>query len=117
MRLRLALLPVGIAFGVAVEEAFYDDTLGPALSAADFTVGCLLIACGVVAWDRRPESRVGALMTAAGYTWFLGNVTEWLLFLHRGPLVHLHLSYPTGRLTTRLSRVVVVVAYIPPNPS
>ncbi len=112
MRLRLALLPVGIAFGVAVEAAFYDDTLGPALSAADFAVGCLLIACGVAAWDRRPESRVGALMTAAGYTWFLGNVTEWLLFLHRGPLVHLHLSYPTGRLTTRLSRVVVVVAYM-----
>jgi signal transduction histidine kinase len=111
MWLRLALLPAGIAFGIAVEAAFYNDSLGPALTAADFAVGSLLIVCGATAWNGRPQSRVGALMTAAGLTWFLGNVSEWLLFLHRGPLVHLHLSYPTGRLPTRLSTLAVLVAY------
>ena len=110
--LRPALLPVGIIFGIAVEWAFYDPSLGPALSAADLAAGCTLIACGAVAWDRRPESRAGALMTLAGTTWFLGNVASALLYLHRGPLVHLYLSYPTGRLSSRLTRAVVAIAYV-----
>src|SRR6185295_2050444 len=59
--------------------------------------------------DRRPQSRVGVLMSLAGFTWFLGTAFEPALFLHRGPLVHLLLSYPTGRLPTRLARVVAAV--------
>ena len=51
-------------------------------------------------------------MSFAGFTWFLGTVFEPALFLHRGPLVHLQLSYPTGRLPTRLARGVVAVAYV-----
>jgi signal transduction histidine kinase len=109
---RLALLPVGIAFGVGVESLFYSAALGPALTAADFVVGSILLACGAIAWERRHESRVGLLMTIAGFAWFLGNVSQWLLFVHRGPLVHLHLSYPTGRLPTRLARTVVAAAYV-----
>jgi hypothetical protein len=110
--LRLALLPLGIVFGLAVEWAFYDADLGPALTAADFAVGGLLIACGAVAWERRSESRVGAVMTLAGFTWFTGNFGGAALYFHRGPLVHLHLSYPTGRLPTRLVGAVVVAAYV-----
>ena len=34
------------------------------------------------------------------------------LFWHRGPLVHLQLSYPTGRLRRRLATATVVVAYL-----
>ena len=112
MRIRWALLAAGIAFGLAVEWAFYSSALGLALTAADFTVGCMLLVCGTVAWQRRPESRVGPLMGLAGATWFLGNIGRPLLYLHRGPLVHLHLSYPTGRLPTRLAAAVVVVAYV-----
>ncbi len=110
--LRPALLPVGIVFGLAVEWAFYDPSLGPALSAADLVTGCTLIACGAVAWDRRQESRIGALMSLAGATWFLGNLASALLYLHRGPLVHLYLSYPTGRVSSRLTRAVVAIAYV-----
>jgi signal transduction histidine kinase len=109
--LRIALLPLGIALGLAAEWAAYDSENVP-LAIADFAVGALLIVCGAVAWERRPGSRVGALMSLAGFTWFLGTLFEPALFLHRGPLVHLHLSYPTGRLPTRLARVVVVVAYV-----
>ena len=110
--LRLGLLPLGIAFGLSVEWAFYDASWGPALAAADFAVGCVLIACGTVAWDRRTESGVGGLMTLAGFTWFLGNVAQPFLYLHRGPLVHLHLSYPTGRLRTRVAQLIVAAAYV-----
>lgn len=109
--IRLAALPLGIAFGLAAEWAAYDGThLGVAL--ADLAVGCVLLVCGTIAGDRRAESRVGPLMSLAGLTWFLGTLFEPALFLHRGPLVHLHLSYPTGRLPTRLARTVVVLAYV-----
>ena len=37
-------------------------------------------------------------MLLAGATWLLGTLVPALLLLHRGPLVHLHISYPTGRL-------------------
>ena len=107
----MALLPLGIALGLAAEWAAYDSDKVP-LAVADFAVGALLIACGAVAWERRPASRVGALMSLAGFTWFLGTLFAPALFLHRGPLVHLHLSYPTGRLPTRLARGVVAVAYV-----
>ena len=110
-RAGLATLPLGIGFGLATEWAAFDrGQLGVAL--VDLAVGCMLFSCGAIAWDRRSESRAGPLMSFAGFTWFLGTVFEPALFLHRGPLVHLHLSYPTGRLPTRLSRGVVAVAYV-----
>src|SRR5215218_5476408 len=109
--LRLGLLPLGVGFGVAAEWAAYEAG-ARALTAADFAVGCLLIACGVVAWERRPQSRVGVLMSGAGFSWFLGTLFGPALFLHRGPLVHLQLSYPTGRLRTGLTRAVVAAAYV-----
>jgi signal transduction histidine kinase len=109
--LRLALVPIGIVFGLVTEWVAYESgSFG--LVVADFVVGCVLICCGAVAWERRPESRVGELMSLAGFTWFLGTVFTPALYLHRGPLVHLHLSYPTGRLPTRLALAVVTAAYV-----
>jgi len=108
----LVMLALGIGFGVAAEWASYDSSNGPALAAADFAVGCLLIGCGVIAWNRRSESRVGLLMNLAGFTWFVGTAFEAALYLHRGPLVHLYLSYPSGRLRTWTVRTVVVIAYV-----
>jgi signal transduction histidine kinase len=88
----------------------------------DLTVGWTLIGCGLIAWTRRPESRTGPLMTVTGYTWFLGNFAQvdvpavaWvaghMLYLHRGPLVHLVLTYPSGRSESRLVRGAVAVGY------
>jgi signal transduction histidine kinase len=110
--LRLALVPLGVASGVLVEWVFYDPTIRVGLTVADFVVGCLLIVAGGVAWDRGDESRVGPLMTLAGLTWFMGNIGGATAYLHRGPLVHLVLSYPSGRLRGRLARVVVAAAYV-----
>lgn len=110
--LRLALAPLGLMFGLAVEWVFYDSTLGLALTVVDFAVGCLLIVAGALAWDRRAESRVGPLMTLAGLTWFLGNLGGPFVYLHRGPLVHLVLSYPTGIVRGRAARLVVAAAYL-----
>ena len=67
--------------------------------------------CGLCAWEWKAESRTGRLMTLAGFTWFVGSLAPVALFWHRGPLVHLHISYPTGRLRRRLAAATVVVAY------
>ena len=109
---RLALAPAGIGLGLLVEWSTYDSSVGHTLTGADFAVGCVLICGGVAAWDRRPESRVGIVMLLAGATWFLGTLASPLLYLHRGPLVQLHLSYPTGRLRSRLVWAVVAAAYV-----
>jgi signal transduction histidine kinase len=107
----IGLAGAGLALGVVGEIVAYDSG-ELALAAADLAAGLTLVGCGLVAWHRRPESRVGGHMSLAGFTWFLGNLVPAALFLHRGPLVHLHLSYPTGRVTARLAGAVVVAAYV-----
>jgi signal transduction histidine kinase len=79
----------------------------------DLVAGWTLIACGLIGWSRRPESRSGALMAATGFAWFAANfATDQALYLHRGPLIHLVLSYPQGRLGGRVERFVVAIAYL-----
>ena len=71
----------------------------------DLATGWTLIACGLVAWALRPESRSGPLLAATGFAWFAANlVGEQALYLYRGPLIHLSLSYPYGRLGRPLDR-------------
>jgi signal transduction histidine kinase len=77
---------------------------------SDAFVG-LVFVIGGLASARGAAPRVGLLMAATGLTWLAGFLGDPALFLYRGPLVQLILSYPTGRLTGRISRVVVVVAY------
>jgi signal transduction histidine kinase len=88
----------------------------------DLVTGWTLIACGLVAWSRRAESRSGALMTATGFSWFFGNFADvgaapiaWLaahaLFLYRGPLVQLLVTFPSGRCFSRFERAAVGAAY------
>ena len=101
-RLRVALAVAGVGFGLTAEVVAYGSgELGRA--AADLTVGWTLVGCGLVAWERRPALRFGPLMVAAGGAWFLGTYATAALYLHRGPLVHALLSYPTGRLSRPLA--------------
>src|SRR6266508_4575659 len=101
----------GLAIAVAAESVSYLPE-EPELAAADATVGLAFIGLGVVAWQRRPSSRSGPLMAATGFAWFAGSFAGAALFLHRGPLVHLLVGYPRGRLRSRLERVVVAAAYV-----
>lgn len=78
---------------------------------SDASVGLTLAVCGAIAWHRRPGSRVGAIMLVASGCWFAGSLLGPAVYLHRGPLVHLHISYPTGRLRRPLAVVTVVAAY------
>src|SRR5918994_4903414 len=101
----------GLAIAVAAVSVTYLPE-EPELAAADATVGLAFIGLGVVAWQRRPSSRSGLLMAVTGFAWFAGSFVDAALFLHRGPLVHLLVGYPRGRLRSRLERVVVAAAYL-----
>ncbi|MDX6260609.1 MAG: hypothetical protein QOH84_2297 [Kribbellaceae bacterium] len=85
---------------------------GTVMLLADSAVGLILFGCGLIAYRSRTGGRVGLIMVAAAACWFLGSLVGPFLFLHRGPLVHLHLSYPTGRLRRPIAKATVATAYV-----
>jgi signal transduction histidine kinase len=120
-RLQLILLAAGGAAGVAAEWVAFGWS-NPGHWIPDLAVGLCLVGCGLVASARRPASRSGMLMSATGFSWFLGNLAgvgseavAWVaahgLYLYRGPLLHLVLTYPNGRASSRLTRTAVTIAY------
>jgi signal transduction histidine kinase len=103
-------VPAALALGVGAELVTYDSgELGTAIG--DLVAGWALIGCGIVAWERRPNSRVGVLLTAAGFAWFLGSLWTAALYLHRGPLFHALLGYPSGRPARPSAVAVLVIVY------
>ena len=117
----LGLLVTGIALGLLAEHYSTSDHWweNPWL---DLAVGWTYIGAGLVAWWRRPQNRVGPLMTAVGFTWFSGNFTAAPvpLFVSLGTavqvsgafLAHLVLAYPDGHLRRRSERVLVATLYV-----
>jgi signal transduction histidine kinase len=87
-------------------------------------VGWIVVAyigCGLIAWSRRPESRFGPLMIAAGFAPALARLAEAdaavlhaigesLLLLPPLLFIHVFLAYPSGRLV-RFDRIVVITGY------
>jgi len=125
-----ALLWVLALGGCAVGAASFllafasDHVQEPGLQASLYSlIEVPYILGGVIAWWRRPDSRFGPLMIAAGYTAFLANLS-WAnaplpqtvgQIFDLVPLVlylHVFLSYPNGRLETRPERVLVITAYL-----
>ncbi len=86
-------------------------SLRSVLVVLDPAVGVWLVVSGVVSRTLRPASKVGLLITLAGAPWLAGAVVSGLTFAHRGPLVHLHLSYPSGRLRRRAVVAVSLALY------
>jgi signal transduction histidine kinase len=86
-------------------------------------VGWSFVGTGLYAWNRRPDSRFGLLMTLVGFAWFLGPLIASdspLLFTAGiilsglwGPIFgHVLLSFPTGRLPTPGRRRLVAASYV-----
>ncbi len=82
-----------------------------AVGVGDAAAGLTLLACGAVAWTRRPRTGAGPLMVLSGVAWFAGDLWTALLYAHRGPLVHLLLTYPSGRVSSRVTLGVIAAAY------
>jgi hypothetical protein len=121
----LAVATGVFSLAVAREDPGYSFAASSALGAvALLGAGWSLVAVGLAAWWRRPQTLFGALLAAAGFAWFL---PEWsnpgigsslaftigLVFygVVAAPLVgHAVLGHPAGRLHTRLNACVLVVA-------
>jgi signal transduction histidine kinase len=108
--IRTASIPAGLVLGLCAEAASYQQG-SLDRNIADLVVGWVLIGSGLLAWQQRPHNRIGPLLGLTGVAWFFGSVTTVTLFLHRGPLLHAMFAYPSGRISGRFRRGVVVVGY------
>ena len=123
--LRAALALGGVAFGVYGYHLLRHDLHSPALNAvASIAVAWTFLAAGIVAWARRPASRMGLLMTIVAF-WLLerklqyshesAQATFGFLFGELGftaAFAHAVLAYPTGRLRTRFERIFIGAGYV-----
>jgi signal transduction histidine kinase len=88
-----------------------------------YAVALVSITLGALVWARRPESRTGILLVVFPVAGLLADpvvfegsrlaITVGLsaIWLNAAVAAHLILSYPTGRLTSRLERIFVALAY------
>jgi signal transduction histidine kinase len=80
------------------------------------------VLCGLIAWVRRPVSRFGPLMIAAGFVSFLTDLS-WITsdvpftigqavdLLPPVLFLHVFLAYPSGGLQRRFERGLILTAY------
>jgi signal transduction histidine kinase len=126
---RHAWSPVPIAAAFAIAAAAVSLGLGLAAGSPDPVQVFLMewvavpyVAAGVVAWWRRPDSRLGPLMVAGGLAsafsgWQLADVSGPYTFgaafdiVPAALFLHVCLAFPDGRLRSRFERVLVGVAY------
>jgi signal transduction histidine kinase len=121
-RALIALAVAGFALGLAalalVTASDREDAEGTAWIALALTLGWGFAFAGIYAWWRRPDNRVGPLMTLVGFAWFLGSLlsaeSAWaytigLLVnsLWLGALVHMLVAFPSGRVEPGLERTLV----------
>jgi hypothetical protein len=79
--------------------------------ATDLSVGLTYCVSGLVASGGRRPVRMAVLFESTGIAWLIGDFAPGLLDLYIGPLVHLLLAYPTGRINGRVRMALVVIAY------
>jgi signal transduction histidine kinase len=89
---------------------------------SDLLVGSVMVGAGVSGWTRRPQSRIGPLLVIAGLLYLIGALqwTDWVVPYTAGflvhntfgyPLAHAVLTFPTGRASDRLERVLLTGLY------
>ena len=102
--------------------AFSDEEIDSLHIALLHWISVPYIIVGVIAWWRRPESRLGVLMVAGGSAMGLSTLqfaSSDLLFtigavfdlVPAAIFLHLYLAFPDGRLRSDFERVVVGTAY------
>jgi signal transduction histidine kinase len=85
-------------------------------------VGASYLAAGLIARRRRPSERIGWVLMAVGFVWYLPALTNvrspvpfvlgtMLGVLWESSVAHLALAWPSGHLRSRWQRAVVVGSY------
>jgi signal transduction histidine kinase len=123
--LRALLALGGVLFGLYGYHLLRHDLHSPVANAvASIAVAWAFLAAGIVAWARRPASRMGLLMIVVAF-WLLVRKLQYshesveftfgFLFGELGftaAFAHAVLAYPTGRLRTRFERVFIGAGYV-----
>ena len=78
----------------------------------DLLVGIVWIGVALSLWPQERTRRAAAISAGFAAAWLAGSIEPALVVLHRGPLMHLVLAYPTGRLDSGIARPVVGAAYV-----
>ncbi len=115
---RAALLIAGLALAAVAEGTRLRAGWPVSWVLVDMIPGLCLLAAGAVAWQRRPDTRMGLAMMLAGIAWYSGTLTSTLNasvdrlgYAFQGYydpiLAWLALAYPTGKLAGLGARVVV----------
>jgi signal transduction histidine kinase len=117
-RVRLAIVLAGLVFAFGAEWVRLAAGWSPAWVIADAVPGIGFLVCGSIAWARRPDTRIGPLMIATGFAWYvgtygasndpiLGRIAYGFQGWYDALLAALVLAYPSGHLRQLGSRVVV----------
>jgi signal transduction histidine kinase len=119
-----ALGTAALALGVVCYLELVDaGRQSDAQAAAHIGVAWTYIGAGLIAWARRPQSRIGALLVGAGFALlvrrlqysdssFVFTLAFALAEVSNVFIAHAVLSYPTGRLRDRIEVVLVRLAYV-----
>jgi signal transduction histidine kinase len=102
-------LGAAVALGVASEWIAYGWD-SPIRWLPDLIVGMTLLVAG--GWAFPVARGTGALLLATGLAWYAGNLDQMALYWHRAPLIHLLLTYPGWRPSSRLAWASVAVGYL-----
>jgi signal transduction histidine kinase len=117
----LAILwPLGIAAQVAALILLFDGSEEvTAVAVVNRLVGGSFVFCGLIVWQRRPDSRTGRLMALTGFLFSAEallsevdshvayTVGQWVPNWWAIPFAALMLGFPSGRLGARIDRVIV----------
>jgi signal transduction histidine kinase len=121
-----ALAAAGFLLGLAVLALILSTDMvhtRGAWAAGALLTGWGFIGVGLYAWGRRPDNRVGMLMAATGFAWFIagaGFSSLPLVFtlgqvfgaLFLAVAIHLLLAFPSGRLQSLAERRIVATTYV-----
>lgn len=103
---------LSVAFGLGALEWLISPKDVPLTVVTDIAAGWAFCVAGVLAWGGHRPRAIALLLEVTGLTWLLGSLVPAMIDVYRGPLVHLLLAYPSGRLPGRLSQGVVIAAYL-----
>jgi signal transduction histidine kinase len=121
-----ALAAAGVVLGLAVLVLLLtnEDIQTPgAWGVGALVVGWGFIGVGLFAWARRPDNRVGMLMAATGFAWFVSaagfsdvplvfSIAAVLGSLFFVVVMHLLLAFPSGRLQSRFEHRLLAFGYV-----
>ena len=106
-----SIAAVAILAGIVAEQG-WPATIDPLVVAGDLAVGWLFVAAGLAVRDRQPANRQAVILVGTGLAWFAGTLVPGMVFLHRGPLLHLAAAQPNGRVRGRAVLAVVAAGYV-----